>query len=281
MIRDYTDRDRDGVLSLIQTIDNEYEVGDIDDIRTNATKFLVYNQNGIQGFAYSTILENDVGKKEAQISLYVEPGSRGRGLGASLYKEMESHLLELQPDYLSSYMRVDVKDFGRFAEKMGFEKWWGSPVLIYNGDGFPPSDLEFHKYEDKYFQQYVQLNQECYYPITKSNDLEPYIATEEMIETYKLNNKDKVYLVLDGDQIIASVTIGDGTLDNLLVSPEYQGKGYGRKAFQFGVNKVVKQGYNEIQICYMENNKKAEKLYLSLGFEPHQNTHVYRKFIKA
>ncbi|ASK63876.1 hypothetical protein CFK37_17775 [Virgibacillus phasianinus] len=100
-----------------------------------------------------------------------------------------------------------------------------------------------------------------------------------MIRKYKLNNKGNVYLALNNEQIMASVTISDGEIDNLIVSPEYQGRGYGKKALHFGINQLLNQGYKDIRICYMENNTVAENLYYSLGFKPVQTTHVYREFL--
>lgn len=47
----------------------------------------------------------------------------------------------------------------------------------------------------------------------------------------------------------------------------------------YGMNKMIDQGYDELRICFMEGNIVAEKLYYSLGFKPLQTTHVYRKFI--
>lgn len=87
--------------------------------------------------------------------------------------------------------------------------------------------------------------------------------------------------MLNGDEIVASVTTGDGEIDNLMVNPAYQGKGYGRKAMQFAMNKMLDAGYEKIHICYMEGNDSAEKLYYSLGFKPLQRTHVYRKILKS
>lgn len=78
---------------------------------------------------------------------------------------------------------------------------------------------------------------------------------------------------------MASVTTSDGEIDNLMVSPTYQGKGYGKKALQFGMNRMLSKGYDEIRICYMEGNSNAENLYYSLRFKFLQNTHVYRKFL--
>ena len=136
------------------------------------------------------------------------------------------------------------------------------------------------KYEDTYFEQYIKVVQESYYELHKTNDLKPYIATKDIVLKYKLNNKENVFIALENDQIVASVTIGKGTIDNLMVSPDFQGKGYGKQALQFGVNKLLNQGYDVVHICYMEGNTSAEKLYSSLGFKHLQTTHVYRKFAR-
>ncbi|WP_420541685.1 GNAT family N-acetyltransferase [Guptibacillus spartinae] len=64
-----------------------------------------------------------------------------------------------------------------------------------------------------------------------------------------------------------------------MVAPSYQGKGYGRKALQFGINKMLDDGYKDIRICFVEGNDNAEKLYTSLGFKPLHYTRVYRKFL--
>lgn len=85
--------------------------------------------------------------------------------------------------------------------------------------------------------------------------------------------------MLKNEQIVASVTTGEGILDNLMVVPSYQGNGYGRKALQFGMNEMLEEGYEEIRICFLEGNESAERLYTSLGFKPLHNTQVYRKFL--
>lgn len=271
--------DKEEMINLISSIKYEFEASELEEIHTNSTKFIVYKQDSIKGFAYITMTLDDAGEKVAQVNLYVEPTSRLQGIGSALYKELESHLLELNPDYVCSYMRVDLEDRGGFAKKMGFQKWWGSKELLYRGDGFPKNNLVMVKYDDTYFSEFVQINRECYYPIQKSNDIKPYVATEELIDTYKLNDKENVFLWLQNEELIASISLGDGTIENVVVSPAYQGKGYGRKVMQFGINELIKRGYHVIRICYMENNQSAERLYNSLGFQFVQLTHVYRKFL--
>lgn len=279
MIRVYRDKEDKGrILALIEKMDIEEDVGDLDEVITNSPHFLLYEQCGVKGFSYASFYTND-GESIAQVSVYVEPNSRLKGIGSALYREMEELISETKPDFLCTYMRVESENPIGFAKKMEFQKWWGSPELVYRGGIFPKTDLEFVKYEDKLFDKFVKVVQDSYYELHKMNDIKPYLASEDSVKKFKLNNKNNVYLVLENDQIVASVTIGEGEIENLMVAPSYQGKGYGRKALQFGMNKMFDEGYKEIYICFVEGNEGAERLYTSLGFKPLHNTQVYRKFL--
>ncbi|EEM18368.1 hypothetical protein bpmyx0001_7230 [Bacillus pseudomycoides DSM 12442] len=257
----------------------EEEVGSLDDIVLNSMQFLLYEQNGIEGFSYSSVYTNSAGESIAQISVYVEPDSRLKGIGSTLYKAMEEVISKTKPDFVCTYMRVESENPIGFAKKMGFEKWWGSLESVYKGGTFPKADIELIKYEDRFFDQFVKMVQECYYELHEKNDIKPYLAPEDGVKKYKLNNKNNVYLVLENEQIVASVTTGEGILDNLMVVPSYQRNGYGRKTLQFGMNEMLEEGYEEIRICFLEGNESAERLYTSLGFKPLHNTQVYRKFL--
>jgi len=280
MIRDFRQEDTEQLDNLIKNIDTGYEIDNSIYIQENAPKILVHEQDMIRGFAYATVTTNDANEREIHIRLYVEPQSRSIGIGTALYNELERYLIGLDADLLTAYIRDDCNKSSSFCYKMGFEKWWGSPELLYSGANFPDVDLNLIKYEDTYFEQYVKVVQESYYELQKANDLKPHITTKDIVLKYKLNNKENVFIALENEQLVASVTIGKGTIDNLMVSPDFQGKGYGKQALRFGVNELLKQGYNEVRICYMEGNTSAEKIYFSLGFKHLHTTHVYRKFAK-
>ncbi|WP_329767251.1 GNAT family N-acetyltransferase [Bacillus nitratireducens] len=281
MIRAYSEKeDRIGTLNLIKSMGTEEEIGSLDDIVSNSTHFLLYNQNGIEGFAYSSFYTNSNGESIGQISVYVEPGSRLKGIGSGLYKAIEDLISKIKPDFVCTYMRIESENCIGFAKKMGFERWWGSLELIYKGGSFPKTDLKFIKYEDIFFNQFVTMVQECYYELHERNDMKPYLASEDSIKKYKLNNESNVYVALENEQLVASVTVGEGTIENLIVAQSHQGNGYGRKALQFGMNKLLEGGYEDIRLCYIEGNESAERLYKSVGFKPFHNTQVYRKFKK-
>ncbi|MGE6597560.1 GNAT family N-acetyltransferase [Bacillus proteolyticus] len=281
MIRAYSEKeDRIRTLNLIKSMGTEEEIGSLDDIVSNSTHFLLYNQNGIGGFAYSSFYKNSDGESIGQISVYVEPGSRLKGIGSGLYKAIEELVSKIKPDFVCTYMRTESENCIGFAKKMGFERWWGSLELIYKGGSFPETDITFIKYEDRFFNQFVKMVQECYYELHERNDMKPYLAPEDSIKKYKLNNESNVYVVFKNEQLVASVTVGEGTIENLMVAQSHQGNGYGRKALQFGMNKLLEDGYEDIRLCYIEGNESAEKLYNSVGFKPLHNTQVFRKFKK-
>ncbi|MFB4166853.1 GNAT family N-acetyltransferase [Virgibacillus sp. JSM 102003] len=281
MIRVYRDKEDKGrILALIEKMGIEEDIGDLDEVIKNSSHLLLYEESGIKGFSYGSIYMND-GESIAQVSVYVEPNSRLKGIGSALYREMEELIYEAEPDFLCTYMRVESENPIGFAKKMGLKKWWGSPELVYRGGSFPETDLEFVKYEDKFFDQFVKVVQDSYYELHEMNDIKPYLASEDSVKKYKLHKKSNVYLVLENDQIVSSVTIGEGEIENLMVAPSYQGKGYGRKSLQFGMNKMLGEGCEEIYICFVEGNEGAERLYTSLGFKPLHNTQVYRKFLKG
>ncbi|EJQ41872.1 hypothetical protein IEE_04362 [Bacillus cereus BAG5X1-1] len=279
MIRAYSEKeDWIGTLNLIKSMGIEEEIGSLDDIVSNSTHFLLCNRNGIEGFAYASFYTNSAEESIAQISVYVEPGSRLKGIGSALYKEIEECISEMKPNFVCTYMKVGSENCIGFAKKMGFERWWGSLELIYKGGSFPKTDMTFIKYEDRFFNQFVKMVQECYYELHEMNDMKPYLASEDSIKKYKLNNESNVYVTLENEQLVAAITLGEGTIENLMVARSHQGNGYGRKALQFGMNKLLEDGYEDIRICYIEGNESAERLYNSVGFKPLHNTQVYRKF---
>ncbi|MCA1054063.1 GNAT family N-acetyltransferase [Rossellomorea aquimaris] len=274
MIRSFKEDDMTDVRALLSNAG----LGDhlLDTIINSKQFFVFYDQEGIKGISYYSI--DDEGEESiAQLNVVVDPKYRLKGIGTILYNEMEALLTRDDPDFVSVYLESEQSII--FTEKMGFVRWWGSSELIFTGGPFPDPNIEFIKFEEQYFEKFLSVVQDCYYDLHVKNDIKPYVATEHIVRKYKLHNKDRVYLVVHEGEIIASVTTGDGEVDNLMVAPSHQGKGYGRKALQFALNKLLKEGCKEIRICYVEGNEDAEKLYTSVGFKPLHHTHVYRKFL--
>ena len=281
MIRSYQDDDIEQVTQLINKASSKYKMLDSNAIKENSVEFIVFvEKEVILGIAYAISIINDAKESEAQIKVFVDTPYRLHGIGKSLVGYLERNLIKRNIVMMTSYFMADLENPAGFCHKVGYKKWWGSPELFYVGSVFPEVAVDFVQYEDKYFESYLKLVQESFYDVHVINDIKPYIATEEIVRRYKLNTKENVYLLLEDDRILASVTIGKGTIENLMVSKAAQGNGYGKKALQFAINKMLSLGFKEIRICYMEGNESAENLYLSLGFKPLHNTHVYRRIIR-
>lgn len=65
----------------------------------------------------------------------------------------------------------------------------------------------------------------------------------------------------------AETQIGEYYIDSLGVNPNYQGKGIGSKLLQFLIDEYVLKNHQTIGLLVEEDNPKAKKLYLKLGFK--------------
>ncbi|MDF2672069.1 MAG: hypothetical protein K0R09_334 [Clostridiales bacterium] len=280
MIREFISEDIEQIYKIInmEVIDNVMDT--IRNIQNDSKKFIVWDDAGIKGFAY--MLEMNKENKEWNIQLFVEPKERRKRIGTALYQEIQRYLECEKPSVLVTEFRVDIDNTASFYEKLGYKKWYGSPELYYRGTNQPEVDIKFVPYEDKYYEQYAKCRQDCFYEMSVKNDFKPYvIPLSEQDKKNLFSGKDSIYVTLDNECLIGAITIDNGYLDQIMVSPAYQGKGYGKKITQFGINKELDKGISLIHLCYIEGNDKAENLYRSLGFETVQITHVYRKFYES
>lgn len=151
--------------------------------------------------------------------------------------------------------------------------------MYYKGTYQPVSDMEFVPYEDKYYEQYVKCIQDCFYQLRKENDIKPYVVpyNEEDRERI-LKRKEFINIAVKNEELIASFDLENGYLDSIVVSPSFQGNGYGKKTTQCAINKALSQESQLIHLGVIEWNTNARNLYSSLGFEIVQTVHVYRQF---
>jgi GNAT superfamily N-acetyltransferase len=77
-------------------------------------------------------------------------------------------------------------------------------------------------------------------------DRKPYDFIQD--DLFFQKGMDTVYLLLDGDEIIGSVTIKDDEIDDLLVNRLYQGQGYGKGILLFHFNMVECSKVNNYEL---------------------------------
>ncbi|EOX3354358.1 GNAT family N-acetyltransferase [Vibrio cholerae] len=277
MIRDFKLEDKNELIKLVKQdfLITEEEISECFDAK-NYQIIVFDNGEKIQGFSCVKPWNN---KKKADVLVYVVPNERRKGIGTLLYTQIMKQKYTLNFTFIVTQFRIGKEDVTPFYKSLGYQKWYGVHDLLYNGSAQPKSELKIIAYEDRYFEQYAEGLRSSFYEMRKAHDFQPHICCELSDEKRSefLKNKEKIFLLLNNEKLIASAMVtNNGLLDDIFVTPFYQGKGYGKIITQFAINKAISQGANRIELNVVEWNEKALKLYQSLGFSKIQTTHYYK-----
>ena len=122
-------------------------------------------------------------------------------------------------------------------------------------------DIEPVPFSAAYMEKYKIMYNACYHEMREALDIKPYdyIQDDSFFET----GMDHVYLLLDKDELIGSVAIKGDEIDDLIVVPKYQGRGYGRRLLIWALARL--NGAAVLHVA--EWNKRAVSLYEKTGFE--------------
>lgn len=93
-------------------------------------------------------------------------------------------------------------------------------------------------------------------------DIKPYdyIQDDSFFET----GMDKVWLLLEKDDLIGSVALKGEEIDDLIVDCNRQGQGYGRKILLWALEHVNAE---RVVLRVAEWNQRAMRMYQNMGFE--------------
>ena len=95
---------------------------------------------------------------------------------------------------------------------------------------------------------------------------------ENMIDRYL---ESGTMFILKDSEVKAECVVTDAgnrilEIKNIAVYPDFQGKGYGKKAVELALEFVETFPHGKADycwLCYDKNNEVARKLYLSMGFQ--------------
>lgn len=120
-------------------------------------------------------------------------------------------------------------------------------------------------FEQKYFENYKSIYNECFYDMRKSLDIEPY----NFLEEYKqLAGKEcDIFLFIENDVLIGSIACYGNEIDDLIVNEAYQNNGYGKKLLLWAMQQIRNNNNESIILHVAEWNEKAVRLYKNVGFE--------------
>lgn len=137
--------------------------------------------------------------------------------------------------------------------------------MEYKG-GLLDSELPVIPFEQKYYERYKALINSCYYKMRKELNMQPYGGyCADLAEL--MEQQEKIFLLMDGEEIVGSVCCGKEEISKVAVNIKYQRQGYGRKIMVFALGYMQKQGNSRIKLTATKWNKNAIALYQSLGFE--------------
>lgn len=126
------------------------------------------------------------------------------------------------------------------------------------------SNIEVINYCNKYYEDYKTIFNDCFRDMRTALELNPdcCCTREQLIEKH-LN----IYLLLENAELIGSVLINENEIDDLIVNPKHQGKGYGKQLLFYAISLMQNNGIEPISLHVADWNKKAFNLYLESGFK--------------
>ena len=137
--------------------------------------------------------------------------------------------------------------------------------MTYKNAQTPQSDIVCIPFEEQFFQEYMRIYNECFYEMRKALDIQPYTflnAYEQIADKIQ-----DIYLLTEQGEIIGSVACYGNEIDDLIVNPIFQHKGYGKQLLLWAMQHVRERSNDPITLHVAEWNHDALMLYKQVGFE--------------
>jgi len=132
-------------------------------------------------------------------------------------------------------------------------------------DGNPvESTVQLRRYTNDYYEDYKRIYEDCFSEMRTALELHPVNAGDSQEEL--LSKANDVYIYVENNELIGSVSILNNEIDDLIVGKKHQRKGYGRLFLNFAVARMQRKNISPITLRVADWNKGAIKLYLDNGF---------------
>lgn len=280
MIRKYELKDKEAIIQILKEglIPAPSYIHEIEDPQGILN---IYEEEDIYGF--SLLLPHHKPTKRWNLDLYVVPCARRKGIGTKLYQKAVADLNAIGANTLSVKCRIDEEKNEIFFESLGYKHWFGFYEMVHELPEKQTCQIQFIQYEDQYYEQYAHLISDGFYELRVANDIQPYncyTASEEGRKNL-LKEKENLYLSIDKEgEIISTVYIAQGHIDDLVVNKKYQGQGIGKQTTQFAIQKALEKEAQKIYLDVVIWNEKAKHIYESLGFQVIQTFKFYRQYLE-
>lgn len=240
------------------------------------TLFLLYEDSRLVSFISMFIPTSE----EAEISAYTLPEYRRRGYFKSLLGEAIEEIKKYNISeiiFVCETQSIDGKEAIAtqnaeivFTEYFLRYKDYSNDIRILN-----ESQVKLYRAEQKNLEELISLSQEIF------ND--EYDDAKSMIDrTFEANNRVQ-YIALVDEKLVGMGSVSfeneEASIFGLGISPQFQGKGFGRELLMLILKDLKKEGIENITIEVDSSNKNAFKLYRGCGFEVETSFDYYRKSV--
>ena len=120
-------------------------------------------------------------------------------------------------------------------------------------------------FDETFFQEYMRIYNECFYKMRKALDIQPYNflnAYEQIVDKIQ-----DIYLLTEQGEIIGSVACYGNEIDDLIVNPKFQHRGYGKQLLLWVMQHIQERSNEPITLHVAQWNHDALMLYKKVGFE--------------
>lgn len=137
--------------------------------------------------------------------------------------------------------------------------------MKYAHDYIEKSGIVCIPFDEAFFQEYKRIYNECFYEMRKALDIQPY----NFLNAYEqiAGKIQDIYLLTERGEIIGSVACYGNEIDDLIVNPKFQHKGYGKQLLLWAMQHIRERSNEPITLHVAQWNHDALMLYKKVGFE--------------
>ncbi len=275
-IRQAREEDFDNLWNLIETESFEFTKESFKNLAKLSVKSVVFDNLEI-GFGLINFAFEEDNIKNYNMCIYITPKYRRQGYARKLVKHLEEKVIDNDNKIIRIENMLKYYDAEEFLKKMEYKMWFSSSLMTYSGQGFEHIDLDLIPYEDKYYEEYVEIIDEAFYQMCIDNNLTPNSASKSKTLRKELeNSKDEFALLILDSKLKGVVQVTEDHISRVMTDKYIRNKGYGRLLVKYASNKIIKNGL-EPKLFIMDTNKDARKLYESLDYDLTSTVHVYKK----
>jgi ribosomal protein S18 acetylase RimI-like enzyme len=226
--------------------------------------FLLYKDSSLVSVLFIFMPSTEV----AEVSAFTLPEHRQKGYFKKLLKEAAKELIKYGPPELLLVCETQSKPGFEAVKNIEGELEFTEYFLRYKGSLNVSKNhqllrIKLQEASLKDFEVIVELRQQIFN--------ESYEDVKSIVQnTMQSENRIQYIATLEDDPVgVGAVSFDkdEVSINGLGISPQYQGKGYGRELLTLIIHELQKKGVQEITIDVNSSNENAFHLYKSCGFE--------------